>query len=131
MIYLMRRRGGGRRSRHASEGGCDRSDEVETSSLFISSVKTDIPPAEGPAQHPAGPPAGGPLARHACFSWMISLTTKLNPVLIPASPSPKNKRGNSLGDRPRKIIFGQVNNQLKVNKQLNSSTFLNFHSKHI
>ena len=31
-----------------------------------------------------------------------------------------NKRGNSLGDRPHEIIFGQVNNQLKVNKQLNS-----------
>ena len=42
-----------------------------------------------------------------------------------------NKRGNSLGDRLHEIIFGQVNNQLKVNKQLNSSTILNFHSKHL
>ena len=42
-----------------------------------------------------------------------------------------NKRGNSLGDRPHEIIFGQVNNQLKVNKQLNSSTILNFYSKHL
>ena len=37
----------------------------------------------------------------------------------PSERTLNNKRGNSLGDRPHKIIFGQVNNQLKVNKQLN------------
>ena len=38
----------------------------------------------------------------------------------------ENKRGNSLGYQPHEIIFDQVNNQLKVNNQLNSSKILNF-----